>query len=51
MVLQPKCDKIPKTLTIIKVKDQPHIFGGYSEVTWEGMENSNKIQMRLYLVW
>ena len=30
-----KCDNIPKTLTIIKVKDQPHIFGGYTEATWE----------------
>jgi hypothetical protein len=31
-----KCDNIPKTLTIIKVKDKPHIFGGYTEATWEG---------------
>ena len=31
-----KCDKIEKTLTIIKVEDSPHIFGGYTEVTWEG---------------
>jgi hypothetical protein len=31
-----KCDEIPKTLTVIKVKDQPHIFGGYTEATWEG---------------
>ncbi len=31
-----KCDKIPKTLTLIKVKDKPHIFGGYTEATWEG---------------
>ena len=31
-----KCDEIPKTLTIIKVKDKPHIFGGYTEATWEG---------------
>jgi hypothetical protein len=32
-----KCDYIPKTLTIIKVKDQPHIFGGYTEATWEDL--------------
>jgi hypothetical protein len=31
-----KCDNFPNTLTIIKVKDQPHIFGGYTEATWEG---------------
>ena len=31
-----KCDNIPKTLTIIKVKDKPHIFGGYTETTWDG---------------
>jgi hypothetical protein len=31
-----KCDNIPKTLTIIKVKDKPHIFGGYTQATWEG---------------
>ena len=35
-VFHSKCDKIPKTLTIIKVKDKPHIFGGYTEATWEG---------------
>ena len=37
-VFHSKCDKIPKTLTIIKVKDKPHIFGGYTEATWEGEE-------------
>jgi hypothetical protein len=31
-----KCNFFRKTLTIIKVKDKPHIFGGYTEVTWEG---------------
>jgi hypothetical protein len=31
-----KCDNIPNTLTIIRVKDKPHIFGGYTEATWEG---------------
>jgi hypothetical protein len=31
-----KCDKIPKTLTIIKVKDEPYIFGGYTKATWDG---------------
>ena len=31
-----KCDNIPKTLTIIKVKDEPNIFGGYTEATWDG---------------
>jgi hypothetical protein len=30
-----KCDNISKTLSIIKVKDKPHIFGGYTEATWE----------------
>ena len=30
------CNFIPKTLTLIKVKDKPHIFGGYTEVTWDG---------------
>ena len=35
-VFPSKCDKISKTLTIIKVKDAPHIFGGYAEVTWGG---------------
>jgi hypothetical protein len=30
-----KCDEIPRTLTIIKVKDKSHIFGGYTEATWE----------------
>jgi hypothetical protein len=33
-----KCNNISKTLTIIKVKDKPHIFGGYTEATWEGEE-------------
>ena len=31
-----KCNNISKTLIIIKVKDKPHIFGGYTEATWEG---------------
>jgi hypothetical protein len=35
-VFHSKCDKKPKTLTLIKVKDKPHIFGGYTEATWEG---------------
>jgi hypothetical protein len=30
-----KCDDIPNTLTIIKVKNKPHIFGGYTEATWD----------------
>jgi hypothetical protein len=30
-----KCDDIPNTLTIIKVKDQPHIFGGFTGASWE----------------
>jgi hypothetical protein len=31
-----KCNNILKTLTLIKVKDKPHIFGGYTEATWGG---------------
>ena len=28
-----RCDNIGRTLTIIKVKNNPHIFGGYTEAT------------------
>jgi hypothetical protein len=31
-----KCDDIPKTLTVVKVKDNDNIFGGYTEQTWNG---------------
>lgn len=29
-----KCDNIHKTLTIIKARDSPHIFGGYTRCKW-----------------
>ena len=31
-----KCDDIPKTLTVVKVKENDNIFGGYTEQTWNG---------------
>lgn len=31
-----KCDKIKRTLSIIKPKDNSHVFGAYTEATWEG---------------
>ena len=31
-----RCDNIGRTLTIIKVKNNPNIFGGYTEATWDG---------------
>ena len=34
-VFHSKCDKIAKTLTIIKAKESGNIFGGYTEATWE----------------
>jgi hypothetical protein len=33
-----KCNGIPNTLSIIKVKDSKNIFGGYTQATWD---NSN----------
>jgi hypothetical protein len=33
------CDGIGKTLTIIKVKDTPFIFGGYADIGWESTNN------------
>jgi hypothetical protein len=30
-----RCDNISKTLTIIKVKDKPNIFGGFTELSWD----------------
>lgn len=38
-----KCDKIPKTLSIIR-SNGGHIFGGYTEVTWDqsGFYKSDK---------
>ena len=35
-----KCNFIPNTLTIIKVKDRPHIFGGFTAVTWDGDDDN-----------
>ena len=32
-----KCDNIPKTLSIIKVKNSPNIFGGYAECAWDSV--------------
>ena len=29
-----KCDKIPKTLSIIKARDSGNVFGGYTQCTW-----------------
>jgi hypothetical protein len=29
-----KCDNIPKTLSIIKARDNGNVFGGYTECTW-----------------
>jgi hypothetical protein len=46
-----KCDRIPKTLSMIKVKDKPHIFGGYTSHSGILFKNTKKIQMHLYLVW
>ena len=34
-----KCDHLNDTLTIIKVKDKPHIFGGYTKQTWDDRRN------------
>jgi hypothetical protein len=34
------CDGISKTLTIIKVKDTPFIFGGYTDIEWESTNNA-----------
>ena len=33
------CDGIGKTLTIVKVKDTPFIFGGYTAIEWESTNN------------
>jgi hypothetical protein len=30
-----RCDNISRTLTIIKVKDKPNIFGGFAETFWD----------------
>ena len=30
-----RCDNISRTLTIIKIKDKPNIFGGFTEVSWD----------------
>ncbi len=37
-----KCDRISKTLLIVKVKESPHIFGAYKEVGWKSDETSHK---------
>ena len=36
-----KCDKIPKTLTIIKPNQSENIFGGYTEATWDTDEGGS----------
>jgi hypothetical protein len=41
-IFHKKCDKIPKTLTVVKVKDNDNIFGGYTEQTWDGDKLTKK---------
>jgi hypothetical protein len=34
-----KCDGVAKTLTIIKVKGNVNVFGGYTEASWDSSNN------------
>ena len=43
-----QCDGIPKTLTIIKVKGNSNVFGGYADVAWDSSNNFKGLIVSLY---